>query len=106
MDNYQKQPYGATAAIAMPVDLEESASRIRDGISAAEQELSQVHSAIDRLEKRLDTILTPVPPSTLSGNANKASQPSSHVMGRIELLNEGFQHATSRLRALTLRVEV
>lgn len=84
----------------------DSGSPIRDSMSATEQILSDLHNTIDQLEKRLDTVLMPTPPS--SGTTTKAQdQPvTSHVRGRLLILNDGYNHATARLRDLMLRVEV
>ena len=88
-----------------PTPVDESASPIRDGITGAEEILSNVHEAINALERRLETVLTPAPPST-SPDTNKARQSSSHLTGRVLILNDGFMHAVQRLRDLARRVEV
>lgn len=89
-------------------DAPPTSTPIRDGVSNAEQSLSELHGAIERLERRLDTVLRPVPPSTL-GSANPGTPvgpPCSHVMGRLHILNEGFNGAIQRLNELMDRVEV
>jgi len=87
--------------------LEKSSSVIRDGVSYAEQTLSEVHEAIAQLEKRLETVLQPVPPQV---EVNRNAQPSgpavSHLAGRLVILNDGYQQAARRLRDLIQRVEV
>jgi len=101
-DSYERpQPIGSLA------DMPESASHIRDGVGLAEQRLSDIHDVIGLLEKRLETVLSPAPPSPVSTNTSKqAGPPMSHVSGRIQILNEGFAHASFRLRDLARRVEV
>jgi hypothetical protein len=93
-----------TARMDAPVD---TSSRIRDGISMAEQLLSDLHDAISQLDKRLDVVLTPVPPQPTGGAgvAPKAAN-TSHVHGRLQILNEGHAAAVSRLRDLAQRIEV
>jgi hypothetical protein len=85
----------------------ESPSVIRDGVCYTEQTLSELHTAIDTLEKRLETALKPVPPQA---DSNRTPQPSgppvSHLAGRLVILNEGYQQAVFRLRELARRVEV
>lgn len=84
-----------------------SPSRIRDGITHSEEVLSAVHDAIAALEGRLETVLQPQPPSTVGNAAGKqAGPPASHVMGRIAILNDGFEAAVARLRDLARRIEV
>lgn len=85
----------------------ESGSPIRDRISAAESWLSDLHMAVDNLEKRLDTVLAPVPPANPSTTAVQPPQrPQSHVQGRLEILNDGFAHLCARLNHLHLRIEL
>jgi hypothetical protein len=107
--NHVKQPVSAYALgsnVPTP-EPQESPSRIRDGISSSEQLLSAIHDAISSLEKRFDTVLRPMPPSTLSGaNAGQSGPVGSHLTGRIAILNEGFQQALARLHELTARAEV
>lgn len=102
--NYNPNPM-TTSAIGTAVDV--SSSPVRDRISQAEQIMSESHAALDALEQRLDTILTPVPPSPANAaSAQPASQPKSHVAGRLELLNEGYSHLIYRLNALRGRIEL
>lgn len=92
---------------ATPV--EPTNSRIRDGISQTEQLVSELHASIASLESRLDTVLTPAPPTTPAPNAaqnGKMASGSSHVDGRLEILNEAMMQAISRLTILRQRVEV
>ena len=86
-----------------------AASPIRDSITGAEQLLSDVHQSIDLLEKRLDTLLTPVaptPPAQINSRVAATGGPSSHVLGRMSILNEGYQHAITRMRELHNRIEL
>lgn len=89
-------------------DAPETASRIRDGVGYAEQTLSELHETISQLERRLDTVLVPVPPSVASQGVQSrpAGQPASHVHGRLVILNEGYAEAVRRLRDLAQRVDV
>lgn len=96
----------ASAGVAKtPEDV--SPSRIRDGIGRTEDALSLVQGAITALESRLETVLSPQPPSPVGSAQVKTPAPqNSHVMGRIDILNEGFENAAVRLRDLARRVEV
>lgn len=83
----------------------ESSSKIRDAISATEQSVGELHDAITAIEKRLDTILTPVAPEV--GVTNGAGTTNtSHMHGRVVEMNLGFAHAIDRLRSIYQRVEV
>jgi hypothetical protein len=87
----------------------ESPSVIRDGVSYTEQTLSELHTVIDVLAKRLEMALSPVPPSTAAEGARgtgQSNQPVSHLAGRLMILNDGYQQAVGRLRELARRVEV
>lgn len=97
----------AGAAVNRPATVNESGSQIRDGISLGEQLLSEVHEQINALENRLDTVLTPTPPTPAGATTQPAPMPVvSHVRGRVTILNEGWKHAIDRLAALRARVEV
>lgn len=88
----------------VPTDI---SSPVRDRIGGCESWLSDLHGAVDQLEKRLDTILTPAPPQPSStGGVAKNGQLQSHVQGRLELLQEGFSHLCSRIQQLQSRVEL
>lgn len=93
---------------APPATEAESTSRIRDGVSQSEQLLTAVHEIISMLEKRLDTVLQPVPPQPASnaGQAARTGPVASHLYGRLVILNEGYEHAVARLRDLIRRVDV
>lgn len=81
----------------------------RNQISGAEQWLSDLYTAVDRLEQRLDTILTPAPPQIDRASAATGSVPTplkSHVVGRLEQLNVGCGLIAERLHQLTTRVEL
>ena len=98
---------GYDREVSAPRDTPPESSRIRDGVTASEQSLSDIHTAIDMLTKRLDTVLRPVPPSAQSTASQKLPQSvSSHLAGRVEILNEGFRAAIDRLHELHSRVEV
>ena len=82
-------------------------SAIRDGISNAEQALSNIHEAIARLENRLETALRPVPPSTApTGNVGVPTSHGSHITGRLNILNDGLIGASQRLADLESRIEI
>lgn len=84
-----------------------STSPARDRIASAEQWLSDLHSIVDGLEKRLDTILTPVPPSGVGNSVGPTpTQPKSHVVGRLDILCDGFSHLASRIQQLGTRIEL
>jgi len=96
--------YAADARSATEVAPEPSP--IRDGVTSAEQALSHIHEAISHLERRLETVLRPMPPQG-QGTATDPPVPlCSHVMGRLHILNDGFNAAIARLQELTSRVEV
>jgi hypothetical protein len=95
MNNYAKQAEPLTS------------SQARDRISSAEQWLSDLNNIVDGLEKRLDTILTPVPPSGVGNAASPTpTQPKSHVVGRLDILCEGYSHLASRIQHLSNRIEL
>lgn len=99
----QHTAIGGPATIA----LDPSSSVVRDGLSANEQTLSEIHETISRLEGRLDPALTPVPPQPASTNSQTPNgPPCSHVTARLGALNDGYRHAVQRLRELIQRVEV
>lgn len=102
--DYRQNAMNVTGVSSSVAD---NASPVRDGISSTEERLSEIHSTIDMLEKRLDTLLTPCVPTP----GTTASQPTpqqvmSHVQGRVRILNEGFQHAIQRLHDLNRRIEL
>lgn len=99
--------YPATTGYAdkMP-EPPESPSRIRDGITNAEQYLSELHDAITAVENRFDTVLRPVGPTNAAQGSATPQSVASHVTGRLTILNEGFQQAISRLREIANRAEV
>lgn len=102
-------PYaGQSAMIGNGAMASESSSPIRDRICSAEQWLSDLHMAVDNLEKRLDTVLSPVPPQVPATTNQTApvGPPKSHVQGRLEILNEGFNHLCMRLNHLHSRIEL
>ncbi len=99
--------HGLQARTSAPVpESPESPSRIRDQVGNSEQALSAIQESISTLERRLDTVLSPVPPQ---GNTNvpaTSAPPCSHLTGRLEILNDGFANANRRLRDLAGRIEV
>ncbi len=110
--DYSNRNYGGIANTTAAVNAysgpsePESGSPIRDCVGAAEQSLSELHNVIDGLEKRLDTVLTPMPPTGAGTNATQPQPVTSHVRGRLIILNDGYQHATQRLHDLIRRVEI
>lgn len=105
MEHDRSRNQATAGTVARDPELE-SASRIRDGLSTAEERLSDLHAVIDSIVARLDTVLSPVPPATGPARNADANTIGSHVTGRVQLLNEGFAHASARLRELTRRIEV
>lgn len=97
--SYLKAQTNSAGTLNAPTPVDESASWIRDAVGMSEQQLSEIHECINLLERRLDTVLTPAPPSVQGGSggiAPKQSPPNvSHLRGRIVILNEGWQHATN-----------
>ena len=66
-----------------------------------------LHDAISNLEKRLEPVLTPVPPQPGMNQGAMAPGPiTSQLRGRLATLNEGYGDAIRRLRDLALRIEV
>jgi hypothetical protein len=102
---YGAGPMDARTATEVPTP---DNSRIRDGVSAAEQALSALHEMISHLEKRLETVLSPMPsqPANVANAGTPTGPPRSHVTGRLSILNEGFGHAIQRLNELGGRIEV
>lgn len=91
----------------VPMDTAPISTPIRDGVTNAEQGLSALHEAISRLEKRLETVLRPLPPATNSANAGAPTgPPCSHVMGRLHILNDAMNGAVARIAELEGRIEV
>ena len=87
---------GATANVAAKaIEEPESASLIRDLLTAQEQLLSELHDAMTRLEKRLDTVLTPASPERVP-DAKISSTGGSLINTRLVILNEGFSHNIQR----------
>lgn len=85
----------------------EPASIIREVLNSGDHTLGELHEAITYLEKRLDTILTPMPPTNAgSGTCAPNGPPASALTGRLALLNEGHRQAVQRLRDLMARIEV
>ncbi len=73
----------------------------------AEELLSGVHETISQLEKRLDTVLRPMPPTGQANQAGATIGPvCSHVAGRLNILNDGFRSAIARLQDIASRAEV
>lgn len=95
------------SALAYPDTLNEVGSVVRDGLSANEQMLSELHETISRLEGRLDPTLSPVPPQPAGTTSTVPSgPPRSHVANRLAALHDGYGHAVGRLQELIRRVEV
>jgi len=84
----------------------EERTAIRDAITGGEQILSELQMVVDALEKRLDTVLLPTPPSTMGKDPGPPTPAASHVRGRLDIMNEGYQHATARIRLLMARIDV
>lgn len=85
---------------------EQTPTMIRNKISDAEQLMSGIHALIDLVEKRFETVLLPNPPSTAQSTPSAPPSISSHVRGRLDLLNDGLYHAIARLKLLTDRADV
>ena len=82
-------------------------SKVRDGIEAQEKMLEMLHQSISNLENRLETVLTPQPP-TVSG-VDKAASPApvaSYVNNRLAILQVVLVEAIRRIESLSGRVEV
>lgn len=115
MDSYQQTQavqsrYGGNggvgSALAYADPPNEIGSVVRDGLSANEQTLSELHETISRLEGRLETALTPTPPQPASTTNCAPGPPCSHVANRLASLSDGYRHAVLRLQDLMRRVEV
>lgn len=109
--DYNRVGSAAAGTSNYPIDKQanepDSASRIRDGIGKSEELLSELHETLNRFEKRFDTVLLPSPPSTSTGLGGNTPTPvNSHVMGRIDILNEGYRHAIERIRDVMRRTEL
>lgn len=99
--------YSASSPInSLPPPIE-TPSKIRDGISYVEQQIAALHELIEAFERRLDTVLAPIPPSTTDGRGTNVSrQPMSHVQDRLATMSESLSSAKFRLSSLLDRVEV
>jgi len=85
----------------------EPATKIRDGLGNLECYAQGIHDVIDALEKRLDTVLTPIPPMDASKAGNHDIRPmESHVMSRVVNIQETISNAITRLHGVINRVEV
>jgi hypothetical protein len=102
--------YGAsvtTNVANVPTDSTgEANSRIRDYVTNAEQFVSGLHDTISHLEKRLDTVLRSVPPSTAKAPTPTNAIAESHLGGRLNILNDTIKGAGERLVDLIQRVEI
>lgn len=94
-----------TAQQGMPP---ESESKIRNVVGMTEELLQTLHASISHLESRLDTILTPIPPSPAAAGAGaQKNEPMiSHVLSRAVSVTQSLQDAISRVQSLRDRVEV
>ena len=107
--DYQRDHRPASTSLnavptAPPTD---SPSRIRDSVSNTEQFLSNIHDAIGSLERRLDTVLAPaMPTGSSTPSSAQVAKSSSHLFGRLDILNDGLSHAVARLNDIAQRVEV
>lgn len=111
MDYTDKSAYARGAALQncnVATPSEETASKIRDGVTRAEEQLAALHSMISTLENRFDTVLTPVPPQPASVNQPKdgCGLVQSHLLARLHSLNNVIEEAYQRLRTLLSRAEV
>jgi len=91
---------------SIPAPSDESASKVRDQVSMTEQLLSELHEAISQLERRIEVALMPMPPTPAPTGPNVNKQVGSHLLGRVQILTEGFQSAVARIHALRQRVEL
>lgn len=83
-------------------------SPVRDAISGGEEFISTLNAAVDRLERRLDTILTPTPPQT-SGSGGSGASPTplmSPVQARLRMANDAWAVLANRLNTLHDRIEL
>lgn len=106
MPNYNPAASNSVGSATAPTLIGESPSQIRDAVSATEQAVGDLHEAINFLEKRLDTVLLPVPPSNTPGVPGTPQAIGSHMHGRVVQVNQSFSHAIDRLRDLARRVDV
>lgn len=105
MMNGPQASYAQNTIGVVPAD--PTVSPIRDQISDTESRLSDLGIAIDNIEKRLDTVLTPSPPSGGTGaNQGAPAMMASHLHGRLKILNEGFSHLIQRIASLQSRIEL
>lgn len=102
----QYRPPNGGAGLAGPSPVDESASKIRDAVGMTEEALSQLHGTIDRLEKRLHTVLTPAPPTVNGGETKQAPPVDSPLLSRIGSTNVVIMQAIERLSRITHRIEI
>lgn len=83
-------------------------SRIRDGVTYLEGQLTELHGIISSLEARLDTVLAPTPPQPASVNQQKegTGPPFSHMFDRLNSLSIATTDAHFRLRDILSRIEI
>lgn len=106
-DTWGSNALAGSPSSSAPAD-PESESKIRNGIGMSEQELGALHHAIESLERRLETALTPQPPSVVSADkiGNAPTPVNGHIVNRLQDLNRGIASAAERVRELLRRVEV
>ena len=90
---------------------EHTGSLIRDQVTRAESLVEPLRKTLEDLEARLDTVITPLPPtpkSTLSAvSAIQMSEDGrSHLLGRLCDLNEQLLYLLDHITQLVGRVEV
>ena len=97
---------GAGVPLTQPSPAVDTPSKVRDGLTFIEAQASELHELISAVERRIETILTPLPPAT-DVNQKQGGRPMmSHVFDRLTTLSETFTAAKMRLAALLDRVEL
>jgi hypothetical protein len=96
----------ATSTAAVAPD-SESDSQVRNALGYSEELAAQLHSEIASLEHRLETGLTPLPPSPAgTAQQTKDTLSRSHLLERVSGVNVALNTAIARLRELRMRVEL
>lgn len=85
---------------------DESPSKIRDAVGSFEQLAGDLHKVLSRLESRLDTVLTPVPPPGQTATPESLTPIASSLLARLYGANDTLSVAIQRVADLQQRVEV
>lgn len=84
----------------------ESPSVIRDSVTTIETLVDELGAVIEAVERRLDTVLTPTPPTVDKAGAATPSPATSHLEGRLNDVQDRLTYWITYIRRVIERVEV